>query len=214
MKIYDVTVSISNETPVYPGDPKIEIVRTATLEGGDIANVSHLSFSSHTGTHVDPPSHFVRGGRALDELSLNVLIGRARVVDVGEVSAIDSSVVESTPLAGVTRVLFKTRNSRLWREENGTKEFVKDFVYLDESGARALVERGIKLVGIDYLSVEKFDFDTPSAHLELLGADVIIVEGLDLSEVISGDYELICLPLKIRDGDGAPARVVLREVSE
>jgi arylformamidase len=212
MRIYDVTVSISNETPVYPGDPKIEIVRTAKLESGDIANVSHLSFSSHTGTHVDPPSHFVRGGRALDELSLDVLIGRARVIDVGEVSVIDSKVVESASLDGVTRVLFKTRNSRFWGDED-VKEFVKNFVYLYESAARALVEQGIKLVGIDYLSVEKFNFDTPSAHIELLGADVIIVEGLDLSSVTPGDYELICLPLKIRDGDGAPARVVLREIS-
>jgi len=208
MKIYDVTVSISSETPVYPGDPRIEIVRTAKLESGDIANVSHLSFSSHTGTHVDPPSHFVPGARTLDKLSLDVLIGPARVVDVGEVNEIDRSVVESASLEGVTRVLFKTKNSRLW----GTQEFVKDFVYVEESGARALVERGVRLVGIDYLSVEKFNFDTPSTHFELLHADVIILEGLDLSAVSAGDYELICLPLKIRDGDGAPARVVLREL--
>ncbi len=208
MKIHDVTVSISSETPVYPGDPRIEIVRTAKLESGDIANVSHLSFSSHTGTHVDPPSHFVPGARTLDKLSLDVLIGPARVVDVGEVNEIDRSVVESASLEGVTRVLFKTKNSRLW----GTQEFVKDFVYVEESGARALVERGVRLVGIDYLSVEKFNFDTPSTHIELLNADVIIVEGLDLSAVSPGDYELICLPLKIRDGDGAPARVVLREL--
>ena len=208
MKIHDITVSLSNETPVYPGDPRIEIVRTAKLENGDTANVSRLSFSSHTGTHVDPPFHFLSGARPLDQLSLDVLIGPARVVDVGELDVIDRSVVESAALAGTTRVLFKTRNSRLWE----TKEFEKNFVYLDEGAARALVELGVRLVGIDYLSIEKFDFETPGAHLELLGADVIVVEGLDLSRIAAGEYELICLPLKIRDGDGAPARVVLREI--
>ena len=208
MKIHDVTISLSNETPVYPGDPRIEIVRTAKLENGDTANVSRLSFSSHTGTHVDPPSHFVKGARPLDQLSLDVLIGPARVVDVGEVDVIDQGVVESAGLAHTSRVLFKTKNSRLWE----TRDFEKNFVYLDERAARALVELGVRLVGIDYLSIEKFDFETPGAHLELLGADVIVVEGLDLSRVAAGEYELICLPLKIRDGDGAPARVVLREI--
>jgi len=209
MMIHDVTVTISREMPVYPGDPQIEIKRTLLLEEGDVANVSHLSCGTHIGTHVDPPSHFVEGGIALDKLPLDVLIGPARVVDVGDVDVIDAATVEKTALDSVTRVLFKTRNSRLWSSPH---EFQRDFVYLDADAAEILVARGVKLVGIDYLSIEMFNFETPATHLALLSNNVIVVEGLDLSAVTAGDYELICLPIKIKDGDGGPARVVLREL--
>ncbi len=208
MKIYDVTVPISNDLPVYPGDPEIRITRTHSLEKGDIARVSHLSFSTHIGTHIDPPYHFIRDGVPLDEVPLEVLIGPARVVDVGEAAAIDAAVLQTLNLDGAVRLLFKTRNSSFWRESN---EFRKDFVYLESDAAEMLVKRGVKLVGIDYLSVEKFNFDQPRTHWALLGNNIVIVEGLDLSEVEPGDYELICLPLKIKDGDGGPARVVLRK---
>lgn len=210
MRIYDLTVSISPELPVYPGDPAIQIERTMCLEHGDICAVSRLSFSTHIGTHVDPPAHFVRGRATVDELPLEVLIGPARVVDVGEASVIDAVVLGQFDLSGVTRVLFKTRNSRLWQE--GAKEFARDFVYIEADAAERLVQMGVRLVGIDYLSVEKFNFDVPHTHYALLGNDVIAVEGLNLSGVAAGDYELICLPLKIKNGDGAPARVVLREI--
>jgi arylformamidase len=210
MKLHDITVPISAELPVYPGDPKIEIQRTLSLEAGDVANVSHLSCGSHIGTHVDPPAHFVRGGIALDELPLDILIGTARVADVGNVDVIDLLVVKSLDLSGVTRILFKTRNSRLWGTPH---EFERDFVYLDTPAAEFLVKAGVRLVGIDYLSIEKFNFEAPTTHLALLGNDVIVVEGLDLSNVAPGDYELICLPIKIKEGDGGPARVVLRELS-
>jgi len=210
MKIYDITVPISNDLPVYPGDPAIEIKRTLSLEAGDVARVSHLSCGTHTGTHVDPPSHFVMNGMPLDQLPLDVLIGPARVVDVGAVPAIDAAALRGVNLDGVTRVLFKTRNSRLWLE---AAEFAEDFVYPEADAARHLVKRGVRLVGIDYLSVEKFNFDQPTTHLALLENNVIIIEGLNLSEVAPGDYELICLPLKIKDGDGGPARAVLRELN-
>jgi arylformamidase len=209
MKIYDVTVAISNDLPVYPGDPPIHIERTQSLEKGDVARVSLLSFSTHIGTHIDPPCHFMKDGATLDQAPLEVLIGPARVVDAGDAASIDAALLSTFDLDGVSRVLFKTRNSRLWSE---TKEFQKDFVYLETDAAEALVARGVKLVGIDYLSVEKFGFDEPTTHWTLLGNDVYIVEGLDLSAIAPGDYELICLPLKIKDGDGGPARVVLREL--
>lgn len=209
MKIYDITVPISNDLPVYPGDPPIEIRTTQSLENGDIARVSHLSFSTHIGTHIDPPAHFIRGGLTLDRLPLEVLIGPCRVIDTGEVDVIDASWLEKVSFDGVTRLLFKTKNARFWPRDQA---FHEKFVYLEADAARLLVERGVRLVGIDYLSVEKFNFDRPETHWELLGHGVIVVEGLDLSAVPAGDYELICLPIKIEDGDGAPARAVLREL--
>lgn len=211
MKLYDITVPFSMDLPVYPGDPAVQITTVASLAAGDICTVSHLSFGSHTGTHVDPPAHFVAGRATLDELSLDVLIGPARVVDVGEVSAIDAATIASANLAGVERVLFKTRNSRLWQA--GVREFEREFVYLETAAAERLVELGVKLVGIDYLSVEKFNFEQPTTHYALLGNNVVIVEGLNLTDVAAGDYELICLPMKIQNGDGGPARVVLRELA-
>ena len=209
MKLYDITVPFSTELPVYPGDPAVQIKQVASLAAGDICTVSHLSFGSHTGTHVDPPAHFVAGAATLDELSLDVLIGPARVVDVGEISAIDVATIDAANLAGVERVLFKTRNSRLWQA--GAHAFEKGFVYLETDAAERLVELGVKLVGIDYLSIEKFNFEQPTTHYALLGNNVVIVEGLNLTDVAAGEYELICLPMKIKNGDGGPARVVLRE---
>lgn len=210
MNLYDVTVSISTALPVYPGDPPIELERVMSLDRGDIANVTRLCCSTHIGTHVDPPSHFIAGGLTLDELPLDVLIGPARVVDVGEAMAIDATTLAACDLTGVERVLFKTRNSSFWPPTEDDKEFREDFVYIEPDAARLLVESGVRLVGIDYLSVEKFNFTEPATHWTLLGAGVVIVEGLALRDVPPGDYELICLPLKIKDGDGAPARVVLR----
>lgn len=212
MKIYDITVPFSTNLPVYPGDPAVQINQVSSLESGDICTVSHLSFSSHTGTHVDPPSHFVAGAMTLDQLPLEVLIGKVRVVDTGEIPAIDRAIIEQANLNGVERVLFKTRNSRTWKEKNYSK-FDENFVYLETDAAELLVETGIKLVGIDYLSIEKFNFVEPTTHWVLLKNNVVIVEGLDLSEVEEGEYELICLPMKIIDGDGGPARVILRELS-
>ena len=212
MTIYDVTVPISTALPVYPGDPEIELERVLSLDRGDIANVTKLCCSTHIGTHVDPPSHFIAGAATLDQLPLEVLIGTARVLDVGEVSSIDTGVLAACDLAGVRRVLFKTRNSSFWPPIAEDQEFREDFVYIEPDAARLLAELGLQLVGIDYLSVEKFNFTEPATHLALLGAGIVIVEGLALRDVPPGDYELICLPLKIKDGDGSPARVVLREL--
>jgi arylformamidase len=208
MKLYDITVSISNDMPVYPGDPPIQITRVMSLEKGDIARVSHVSFSTHIGTHIDPPYHFMPNGETSDRLPLDVFIGPARVVDVGEADSIDAALLARFDLDGVERLLFKTRNARFWP---ASKTFHENFVHLEPDGAALLVARGIRLVGIDYLSIERFNFDQPITHRTLLGAGVVVVEGLDLRAVAPGDYELICLPLKIQDGDGGPARVVLRD---
>jgi arylformamidase len=208
MEIYDITVPIRSAMPVYEGDPGVKIDPWSAFAKGDSSNVSMLSFGAHTGTHVDAPAHFVEGARRIDALSLDVLIGPARVLRVpDDATEIDPEFINRCDLSGVERVLFHTRNSTFWNEG-----FRKDFTHLLPEAAQLLVDRGIKLVGTDYLSIEKFHSGHHRTHLTLLSNNVVIVEGLNLSEVPDGDYELICLPLKIAEGagDGAPARAVLR----
>jgi arylformamidase len=210
MKIYDITVPISENVPIYEGDPRVKIEVAHSIAGGDAANVTQLCFGAHTGTHVDAPNHFIDGTRKIHELDLEKLIGVARVVQLDEsVTAIEPRHVEN--LEAVERVLFKTRNSAFWNApETG---FRKDFTYITPAAARVLVEKNVRLVGIDYLSVEKFGSDDFATHITLLEKEIVIIEGLDLREVPAGDYELICLPLKVVSptGDGAPARTILRE---
>ena len=210
MAIYDISVPIRSGMPVYEGDPGIEIKAWSALAKGDSANVSFLHFGAHTGTHVDAPAHFIDGARKIDALSLDVLIGSARVIRVpDEVAEIDPYFLATCDLDQVERVLFRTRNSEFWNEG-----FRKDFTHLSPAAAEKLVDLGVKLVGTDYLSIEKFHSGHHRTHLALLSNNVIIVEGLNLSEVAAGNYELICLPLRIAEGagDGAPARAVLRTV--
>jgi arylformamidase len=207
MKIHDVTVPISKDLIVYPGDPPIRIERKSTIgKNGARANISRYSFGSHTGTHIDPPFHFIESGITVDKLPLELLMGRARVVEISN-SVIDEAALAEFDFTADVRLLFKTRNSYLWNE----RKFVEDYVYITPGAALVLVDNGIKVVGIDYLSVEKFGVEEHATHLTLLGANTVIVEGLDLREVSPGDYDLVCLPLKIKNGDGAPARVLLRE---
>ena len=168
-----------------------------------------LNFGAHTGTHVDAPAHFIEGAAKIESLPLEVLIGEAQVIEVpDDVQVIDKEFVTAQCSPAIPRVLFKTRNSAFWSEP----EFHTDFAYLDLEAAQSLVEQGIKLVGIDYLSIEKFGSPKHETHLALLSHDVVILEGLNLTDVPAGNYELICLPLRLRSskGDGAPARVVLR----
>jgi arylformamidase len=206
MKIFDVTVPLSKDLIVYPGDPHVKINRRTKVNQDDAKwNLSRYCFSSHAGTHVDPPFHLIEDGLTVDKLPLELLIGRARVVEV-TAPFIDEAVLEEFDYTADARLLFKTRNSYLWSQ----KAFVKDYVYITPGAARSLVNDGIKVVGIDYLSVDKFDSE-PETHMALLSGGAIIIEGLDLREVEPGDYELICLPLKVAGGDGAPARVVLRQ---
>ena len=207
MPIYDISVPLSAELPVYPGDPVIEIRDSLMLAKGDPANVSSLNFGAHTGTHVDAPAHFIESAKKVESLALDVLIGEAEVVEVpGDKRVIDAEFVKTRS----TRVLFKTRNSTFWGGDFA--DFRTDFTYLDLAAAKKLVEQGVKLVGIDYLSVEKFGSPEHEVHRALLSHEVIILEGLNLTDVPPGKYELICLPLRLRSnlGDGAPARAVLR----
>jgi arylformamidase len=213
MPIFDVSVSLTQSTPTYPGDPGIEITPWASLSSGQAANVSLLHFGAHSGTHVDAPAHFIEGGQRVESLSLESLIGPALVVEAPrKLMVIDEEFISSLNLHGNQRLLFKTRNSDFWSDV--TSGFRSDYTYLNAGAAKLLVDAGVKLIGIDYLSIEKFQSETFETHLILLGNGVTILEGLDLRAVTPGSYELICLPLKIGDGsgDGAPARAVLRTI--
>src|SRR5215216_6115236 len=205
MKIYDVTVPVSENIPIYAGDPPVRIEGLRSIADGTAANVSKLCFGAHTGTHVDAPNHFIEGTRRVEDLDLEKLIGLCRVVEVN--ASVDTIGPEQFGnVKGAERVLFKTRNSSFWNEPE--KGFRKDFTSVSTEAAQSLVKAGVKLVGIDYLSIEKFGSADFATHLTFLQNEVVILEGLDLREMSAGDYELICLPLKYLggEGDGAPAR--------
>lgn len=212
--IYDLSIPISPDMPVYPGDPSAEVTPASRISQGAGANVSILRFGSHTGTHVDPPFHFIEGGATVDELPLDVLVGECLVHKV-ESPVIRIEDLEGIP-QGTERIIFKTGNSDLWRAagastpiRRGKPGFQTDYTYLDPDAAEWLIKLGIRLVGIDYLSIEKLKSGTHPTHTRLLQAGVVIVEGLDCSGVPEGMYTLVCLPLKIKGGDGAPARAIL-----
>lgn len=212
MKIYDISVEVSSDMGVWPNDPKPRIQPLKSLDNGDIANVSEISLSVHTGTHVDAPYHFLRNGKPLAEMPLPRFIGEARVYSVLQTDRIDIHHLEALHIPeGTERVLFKTDNSALW-EDRRTK-FSEEYVALTPDAARWIVGRGIRLVGIDYLSIQRFKDATPVTHLTLLEAETVILEGISLSGVDPGVYMLVCLPLKLASRDGAPARAVLLDLS-
>lgn len=205
MRIHDITMPLSAELPVYPEDPPIVITPWNSISGGDSANVSQISLSSHSGTHIDAPRHFFDNGASVDELPLGLLVGKALVVEIAGVKKIGRHELERLQIQGAERVLLKTDNSKLWKRA----KVVQEFSALSVDGARYLVEAGVKLVGIDYLSVESFEGDG-EVHRILLEKGVVILEGINLADVGPGEYELISLPLKIKGGDGAPVRALLR----
>ncbi|MBI5097009.1 MAG: cyclase family protein [Nitrospirae bacterium] len=206
MRLFDITLPVSQGLPVWPGDPSVAVEPTARIANGAKANLSRIDMGSHTGTHIDAPFHFNDNGLTVDRLPLEFLIGRVSVIEIGEEKrAIDKALLESIGISNIERVLFKTGNSRRYRHE-----FVMDFTALTPDGAEFLVKKGVKVVGIDYLSIERYGSKDHRVHHLLLDSGVIIIEGLYLKDVKPGDYELIALPLKLKGGDGAPARVVLR----
>lgn len=207
-RIIDISVPVYSGMVYFPGDAGVEVEPYHEITKGDHANLSVLKLGSHSGTHVDAPRHFVDGMAGVDELPLEALVGPARVLDLtGAAGSVSAAGLESAGLGDAVRVLLKTSNSGLWDSD----EFSTQYVSLDDDAASLLVDRGVRLVGIDYLSIEKFRSRTTHVHQTLLRASVIILEGVDLRNVDAGDYQLACLPLKIRGGDGAPARAVLIE---
>lgn len=196
--------------PVWPGDPRVRIEQVASLDKGDLVNLSQIKMSCHAGTHVDAPLHVVQHGMGVDQLPLDVLMGPAFVA---EMDGLDGNKIDVFDIASLhlpkdtTRLLLKTSNSHFW--EDRLTEFERDFIHLGPKTARWLVKRGIQLIGVDYLSVDAFGTERLQAHDTLLRAGVVIVEGLNLSRVPAGWCRLVCLPLKIEGSDGAPARVLV-----
>lgn len=213
MKLYDLSLTISEELPVWPGDPGAHIILTSSIKEGAEANLTRVEMGAHTGTHIDAPFHFEPDGAGIDELPIGTLVGPCRVYEIkGPQEGLGAAILRGLDFYGVTRALFKTENSRLW--EQGITEFQKKYIHITEDGAGFLVERGIKLVGVDYLSVEKYASPDHSTHHTLLRNQVVVVEGLNLSKVPPGDYQLMALPMKIKGADGAPARVVIAQQTE
>ncbi|HAS17580.1 MAG TPA: cyclase [Bacteroidales bacterium] len=207
MHIYDITLTISPDLPVWPGDPPVKIERVAKIEEGANSNLSRMSMGVHTGTHVDAPLHFLTGGNGVESLPLNILIGRAYVLNLPDADIITASVLKQSSIPTETnRLIIKTRNSQYLEQKDPV--FRTGFVGISADGAEFLVGLGIKLIGIDYLSVAPYKQSRPT-HEILLKSDVVIVEGLDLSNITQGQYTLYCLPLKIAGCDGAPARAIL-----
>jgi arylformamidase len=207
-RLIDVSVLLTPGIATYPGNPPFEIAPIHRLAAGDSANNSRLTMGTHTGTHVDAPKHFIDDRPGVDAMPLDLLIGRARVVDMPVRGGITAKDLEAAGLREDLRVLLRTPNSKLWN--NPKEPFHEEYAYLTGDGAKFLVDQGVKVVGVDYLSVEKFHTPGHPAHHALLGANVIIIEGLNLSDAEPGVYEMYCLPLKVEGADGAPARVVLK----
>jgi arylformamidase len=207
MKIYDISLSLSANTVRWVTAQPFELIERKRMNRGDTNNSSSIHTSAHAGTHVDAPFHFVPGGITIESLPLELFIGPAQVCVVDAAGRITANDISRLNLAGEKRVLFKTRNSDLLQKP----DYDSSFVAFSVDGAKALVELGVQLVGLDYLSVARADEQVP-VHRAFLDHGVVLVEGIDLSEVPAGRYELICPPVKLAGSDGAPCRAFLREL--
>ena len=203
----DISVPLKDAMVHWPGDPPVSIKRMKDIEQGDTANVSVISMGVHSGTHMDAPIHFIQEGKGIDYVPLDTAVGRARVIEIRDPGSIKPEELARHRIRRGERILFKTVNSsHVWQND----DFVEDFVFISDDAADFLVNRGVRLVGIDYLSVGGFKDGGSYVHNTLLGGGIWIVEGLNLSDITPGKYDLICLPLRIIGGDGSPARAILR----
>jgi len=210
--IIDITVPLTIEIPIWPGCKGIRITPTMSMDEGDLYNVSRLNCNLHTGTHVDAPRHFLQNGTTVEQLPLDVLIGPSYVAHLPDAADITAGDLTDLNLpSGIERLLLRTRNSELWAAK--TTEFRKDFVALTYDAAQWIVDRGINLIGVDYLSVQRYSDDSRT-HQILLGTDTILLEGINLSNVKSGFYELICLPLRLVGAEASPVRAILRQLPQ
>lgn len=205
--LIDISVPLSDELPIWPGSSGFQLERTHRMEDGAVANVSRLACDVHVGTHIDAPRHFVPDGKTVEQLPPNVLMGRARVAYLPNVDKITEATLSQLDESGIPeRLLLRTDNSHLWSTK--ANEFQEDFTALTADAAQWIVDQGIRLVGIDYLSIQRYH-DGPLTHQVLLENEVTILEGLNLSDVKPGDYQLICLPIPLKGAEAAPARAIL-----
>ncbi len=203
----DISVPLKSGMAHWPGDAPVSIERVRDMDKGERVNLSVISLGAHSGTHVDAPIHFVQRGQSIDSIPLDTLVGRARVIEIKDTESIKPEELARHRIRRGERILFKTKNSsHVWKKD----EFVEDFVFISDAGADFLVDRGVRSVGVDYLSVGSFKHGGSYVHRALLGGGIWLIEGLDLSHAAPGHYDLICLPLRIIGGDGAPARAMLR----
>jgi arylformamidase len=206
----DISVALRTGMVHWPGDIPVRVQQTANMQQGDVANLRTISMSAHTGTHMDAPLHFVDGGLSLDTMPFTATVGRARVIEIDDDNTITRAELEKHEPQLGERVLFKTRNSGVaWAQ---CRYFLKNYVALSSDAARYLVECGVRTIGVDYLSIGPYGEEGFDTHRVILAAGIWVIEGLNLANVSAGEYELICLPLKIAGGDGAPARAILRRV--
>lgn len=203
----DVTVSLRDGMPHWPGDPACHIRKVVSMDDGAVCNLTHLDLSAHTATHMDAPRHFIKDGATMEQMPLDAVIGSCRVIQLDCQDQITPDDLRPHNLRRGERILFRTRNSvESWNKG----EFDRDFVSIRKDAAAYLVERGVRTVGVDYLSIGGFEKDGVETHQIMLGAGIWVIEGLNLSAIKPGRYDLICLPLKIEGADGAPCRVLLR----
>jgi len=207
----DISVPVHSGMVHWPKDPEIKVERVMEMARGDVCNVSHLSLGAHTGTHMDAPLHFIAKGKSIDQLPFEATIGLTRVIEIADEESIKPEELRPHRIKAGERILFKTRNSEeSWR----TNEFDEDFVYISREGAQFLAERKVRTVGVDYLSVGGYKRDGVETHHALLGAGIWVIEGLNLARVKPGQYELVCLPIKLEGAEGAPARALLRKTGK
>jgi arylformamidase len=209
-KIHDITMTFSADLPNWPGNPAPKVTRYRSMDDGGHCNLSFLECHVHSGTHVDAPLHFVAGGAGVDTLPLDVLVGPCVVAHFPDAEVITAEMLEEHPdiKPGVERLLLRTRNSETLRESS---DFRPDFTALTPDAAQWLVDAGVRLLGNDYLSVERYKEPGNATHVALLGNAMVLLEGIDLGGIAPGSYQLVCLPMKIKDCDGAPARAILIE---
>ncbi|MFC1872653.1 cyclase family protein [Chloroflexota bacterium] len=207
----DISIPLRDAMIHWPSDPPISIKRVEDIKKGDTTNLSVISMGAHSGTHVDAPFHFIKDGKSVDQIPLDTVIGRARVIEISDPESVKPEELARYRIRRGERILLKTENSsHVWQKD----EFVEDFVFISDAAADYLVNRGVRLIGVDYLSVGSFKYGGNYVHKTLLSGGVWIIEGLDLSKVTPGKYDFICLPLRIVGGDGAPARAILRPARE
>jgi arylformamidase len=207
MARHDISMPLFPGMPEFPGDAPFGAERTRSIDRGDPYNLSRLPMSSHVGTHIDPPRHFEETGTTTDRVDLDALLGPCEVVDVPAAATRVGAADAARVSPGTARVLFKTSNSARWAT---SLTFFPDYVAVGLDAADALRGKGVRLVGIDSLSIESDPTGTFPVHHALLGHGVLVLEGLLLQDIAPGPYVLECLPLRWRDGDGGPARALLR----